>query len=273
MQESQYVKIIERSLRKARKTILDRREKIVEVGKNRFNDTTFNVDIESEVAIIKEFEESGQGFTIISEESGTREVNGGGKIVVIDPLDGSNNAIKGIPFYGISIAVADGDRISDIIASGIANVITGDTILAYRQSVFFNKKTCHPSNTTDLGSAMVSVVPKLHNLDESYYPGRLSALLKKIRYPRFLGSAALETAFVSIGFMDAFVELAPRLRVVDLAASFHMARISGAYLRILNIDQDIGLKYDGRISCIVAANEKLGKQIADAIRQLPEDPP
>ncbi|MGQ9780688.1 MAG: inositol monophosphatase family protein [Nitrososphaeria archaeon] len=266
MRVSDYVEIIERSLTRARKTILDSRREIVVAGYNRFDDITYNIDIESEATIIKEFKESGQGFTIISEEIGKREVNGGGKVVVVDPLDGSNNAVKGIPFYSVSIAVADGERFSDIIASGIINVITGDVILAYERSVFFNREPCHPSKTMELGSAMISIVPRLHKLDESYYPSRLTKLLKEIRYPRFLGSAALETAFVSVGFTDAFVELAPRLRVVDLAASLHMAKISGAYFRLINSDKDLELTYDGRFGCIIAANEKLGNLIAKIVK-------
>jgi len=247
MNEFKLSHIIERSLRRAKSVLFNMCTCQEKVGLNRFGDITYNIDIESEKIIFEEFKKTGEGFTIISEESGIKEVNGGGMIVVLDPLDGSNNAIKGIPFYSISIAVSKGERISDILASGIINVVNGEVE--------------HPSNITELGSALATIIPRLYSLDNPEYGEKLVKLLKLIKHPRFLGSAAMESAYVPVGLMDAFVELYPRLRVVDLAASLHMARTSGVYVNLLNIEGDLNLRYDGRISCVIAANNKLGNSI------------
>ena len=88
----------------------------------------------------------------------------------------------------------------------------------------------------------------------------------KLLWRKKFDDQKIESAFVSIGLLDAFVDLIPRLRMVDVAASFHMARISGAYLRILNADDDINLDSEKRFSCIVAANEKLGMSIFDVVQ-------
>jgi len=233
---------------------------------NRFGDVTYDIDLESEQIIFEEFEKTGEGFTVISEESGVKEINGGGTIVIVDPLDGSNNAVKGIPFYSISIAVSKGDRISDILASGIINVSNGDIIYSDSHSVFYNGEPRRPSNVTELSSAISTVIPRLYYLDDEEYEEKFVKLFKKIKHPRFLGSTAMESAYVSVGLIDAFVELYPRLRVVDLAASLHMAKTSGAYVNLLNIEGELSLRYDGRISCLIAANNKLGESLTEILK-------
>ncbi|MEM3403202.1 MAG: inositol monophosphatase [Nitrososphaeria archaeon] len=267
MAQGEVLETIRLALNRARQTLLKNRGSIRVVGRNRFGDTTFNIDVESEMVIIDEFKKSGRGYTIISEESGITEVNRGGMVAVVDPLDGSNNGIRGLPCYCVSIAVANGNKLSDVFASGIMNVVTGDIILATQDSVLYNNEYRQRSKVSELNHSIVSIIPRLYNTDDPKYTESLLKLLKMIRHPRFIGSAAIESAYVSVGLLDAFIELYPRLRVVDLAASLHMARISGAYFKLLNIDKDLNLDYDGRISCIVAANDRLGKAIFQTIRE------
>ena len=266
MDEFRLSYVIERSLRRAKRAIFNARPHPQKIGLNRYGDTTYDIDIESEKIIFEEFKKTGEGFTIISEESGIKEVNGGGMKVVVDPLDGSNNAIKGIPFYSISIAVSKGDWIADILASGIINVVNGDIIYSDSHNVFLNDRVEHPSNITELGSALATIIPRLYNSDKPEFEYKLVKLLKQIKYPRFLGSAAMESAYVSIGLMDAFIELYPRLRVVDLAASLHMAKTSGIYVNLLNIEGELNLRSDRRISCVIAANNKLGESIIKILK-------
>jgi hypothetical protein len=44
-----------------------------------------------------------------------------------------------------------------------------------------------------------------------------------------------------------------------------MAKTSGAFFKLLNIENELDLSYDGRISCILAANNVLGNKILDLI--------
>jgi myo-inositol-1(or 4)-monophosphatase len=259
--------LIENALTQARLSIIRTNNHITSIGSNRFGDTTLNIDLEAEKAIINEFKKSGESYTIVTEESGIVDVNGGGNIVVVDPLDGSNNAARGIPIYCISIAISQGKRLSDISNSGIMNAITGDIIYADLKGVFLNGQRKYPSNITNLNVANINMIMKLSDVsDTEGYAEKTLKLMKLVYVSRFLGCAALESAYVSIGLLDAFVDLVPRLRMVDVAASFHMARISGAYLRILNADDDISLESERRFSCIVAANEKLGMSILDVVQ-------
>lgn len=260
-----YLAILKRAFEKARENIIKSRENIYSLKENRFGDTTYNIDIDAENAIIEEFRKTGIGFTVISEESGTINVNGGGTVAIVDPLDGSNNAVRGIPCYSASICISKGLKFSDIIVSGVANIVTGDTILCDGKNVYLNGQVKRPSLRTELPINVATVIPRLYGTDDNKYSEKLFKILKYVRYPRFFGTAAIETAYVSIGSLDAFIELYPRLRVVDIASSLFMAKTSGAFFKILNIEDELSLSYDGRLSCIIAANKELGEKIINLI--------
>ena len=54
-------------------------------------------------------------FLLVSEELGERPFGGGGPTrVVVDPIDGSVNAKRGIPFFALSLAVASGPTMGDV---------------------------------------------------------------------------------------------------------------------------------------------------------------
>src|SRR3990172_13330665 len=101
-----------RTLREIGKTLL----KEIKAGGSRAmlgtgaaGDKTYAIDKLAEEIIIDGLKKSGEPLSVISEEIGLIELNGGGKKALIDPIDGSKNAVTGIPFYCTSIAIADGD--------------------------------------------------------------------------------------------------------------------------------------------------------------------
>ena len=111
------------------------------IGQGASGDKTFFIDKRAEEIIIEGLKLLKEPFTIISEEIGIIDINGGGKRVIIDPIDGSKNAISGIPFYCTSIAVADGDSLNDIKLSYIINLINGNEFWAKQNSgAFLNNK-------------------------------------------------------------------------------------------------------------------------------------
>src|SRR5262249_52679857 len=55
---------------------------------------------------------------IVSEESGVHERAGATVTVVVDPIDGSTNCSRGIPYWSTSLAALDGDG---LLASLVAN--------------------------------------------------------------------------------------------------------------------------------------------------------
>src|ERR687898_441944 len=56
----------------------------------------------------------GARFTVVSEERGIVDFGDPGTVVVVDPIDGSLNAKRGLPHHAISIAVARGRTMADV---------------------------------------------------------------------------------------------------------------------------------------------------------------
>ena len=81
------------------------------VGDGEGGDDTTAIDAAAEAVILARFR--GEDVRIVSEEAG---LEGDGRwTIVVDPIDGSLNAKRGIPFFSISIAVADGDTMDDVV--------------------------------------------------------------------------------------------------------------------------------------------------------------
>src|SRR2546421_12403688 len=57
----------------------------------------------------------GRRFAAVSEERGEVEYGGGPTRVIIDPIDGSLNAKRGLPHHCLSVAVAEGDTMADVV--------------------------------------------------------------------------------------------------------------------------------------------------------------
>ncbi len=74
-------------------------------------DATRKIDAVAEQAAINVLRESGMPFVLVSEESGVSKFGEEtGQTVVLDPLDGSANAIRGIPAYSMRRGSTQGQR-------------------------------------------------------------------------------------------------------------------------------------------------------------------
>ena len=100
------------------------------VGDGQGGDETTAVDAAAERVILERLREV-EGATIVSEEVGILEGDGPWRIVV-DPIDGSLNAKRGIPFFSVSIAVADGDTMDDVVFGYVYDFGTGEEWTAGR---------------------------------------------------------------------------------------------------------------------------------------------
>ena len=102
------------------------REPVLAQGEG--GDDTTAIDDAAERVIVARFE--GVDATIVSEEIG--EVGNGRWRVVVDPIDGSLNAKRGIPFFSLSIAVADGETMDDVVFGYVHDFGSGEEWTATR---------------------------------------------------------------------------------------------------------------------------------------------
>ena len=98
------------------------------VGAGEGGDETTAIDAAAERVILERFR--GEDVRLVSEEAG---LSGDGRwTVVVDPIDGSLNAKRGIPFFSLSIAVADGGTMDDVVFGYVHDFGSGEEWTATR---------------------------------------------------------------------------------------------------------------------------------------------
>lgn len=191
------------------------------LGKGAGGDKTYPIDKQAEDIIIKGLEKLHEPLHIISEEAGTRQIMTGGKRVLIDPVDGSRNAINGVPFYCSSIAVAEGNTIGSISAAYIINLLSGDEFWARSgKGVFFNGEKITSQHDDILYLVGYEAQNPGHDIS------RIMNLLGGARRTRCLGATALDLAYVSYGAISVFVNPSPS-RSFDFAGGWLMVKEAG----------------------------------------------
>ncbi|HET6515061.1 MAG TPA: inositol monophosphatase family protein [Thermodesulfovibrionales bacterium] len=170
------------------------------LGTGAAGDKTFPIDKLAEDIIIAELESSGQAFSIVSEEAGLKEIKGGGNKVLIDPIDGSKNAISGIPFYCTSIAIATGDTIGSIVAASVVNLITGDEFLAEKgRGAFLNGERISTQKDEEFRLVAYEAQAPAQDIP------KIMPLLARSHKTRCLGATALDLAYLARGSVSVFV--------------------------------------------------------------------
>jgi myo-inositol-1(or 4)-monophosphatase len=79
------------------------------------------LDQQAEDCVVEFLEEHPLCRTLISEELGKREFEGEAGTIFLDPLDGTYNAMVGIPFYALSIAYAEQGEVIKAYVRNLAN--------------------------------------------------------------------------------------------------------------------------------------------------------
>ncbi len=216
-------------------------------------DSTFPIDRAAEEIIISELESSGIPLTVISEEYGMKEIGGGGRKVLIDPIDGSKNAISGIPFYCTSIAVAEGNTIGSVTESYIVNLVNGDEFRAEKdRGAFLNDERIFAQK--DEFFYLIAYEAQAPRKDIA----RITPLLAESRKTRCLGATALDLAYLASGAVSVFVSPSPS-RSFDFAGGWLLIREAGGVFTDMHgravENVDLGLRKS--ISLLAAGNQRL----------------
>lgn len=225
-------------------------------------DTTRKIDAVAEEAVTHVLVESGMSFTLISEESGTRNFGKEtSETIVLDPIDGSANAIRGIPAYSLSVAAAKGKHLSDVseaLVVDLANHVFYEAEL--HRGATRNGDSISTSKVERLSDSMISA--DLNIVDLRNYMKKIIKILNMAKRKRYLGTNALEVCLVACGKYDAFVDLRGLNRVTDIAAAYLILKEAGGIIvdeRGVNVD--VELLPTSRLSFVAAANITLCKNI------------
>jgi myo-inositol-1(or 4)-monophosphatase len=185
------------------------------VGEGEGGDETTAVDAAAEAAILRRLEEVREPFTLVSEEVGERDYGGGrtGLRVVLDPIDGSLNAKRGLPHFSVSLAVAEGAAMDDVVFGYVYDFGSGEEWTAERGGGAF------------LGGVRLGAERPKQEIEILAFEATLTALVAEraaamvgLAYRlRIMGSLALALCNLAAGRVDAVCSLKPA-RSVDIAA-------------------------------------------------------
>jgi len=216
-------------------------------------DKTYHIDKLAEDIIINGLEESGEPLTIISEEMGRKEIRGGGRKVLIDPIDGSRNAVSGIPFYCTSIAVADGNTIGDIEMAYVLNLINGDEFYAEKgKGAFLNNERIRTQQ--DDIFYLIAYEAQTPKKDIA----RIMPLLSEAKKTRCFGATALDLSYLASGAVSIFAN--PSLsRAFDFGGGWLLVKEAGGVLTDItgNPIDNVEVGLEKTASLLVSGNKRL----------------
>lgn len=233
-------------------------------GRGAGGDISRNIDIVAERAVLDCLREAGMECVVLGEECGRVELPGSPRgYVIMDAIDGSANAVRGVPFFCSSLAFATGERLSSVTDGVVMNLASGEMYWASRGAgAFLDGNPISVSAGEPLyrvvGVNMSGAGPEL--------AGRMQPILGGHNHIRHFGANALEMALFARGMMDAMIDLRGKIRIQDIAAGYLIAREAGGLVLDAGMNPlDADLDYATRISFITAANKRVLDETAGLI--------
>ncbi len=209
-------------------------ERAVETGTTgQGGDHTLEIDESAEAIVFTELEalyDQGHRFRAISEERGEVDFGDPRVLVVIDPIDGSLNAKRGIAHHALSLAVADGATMADVDFGYVSDLGTAEEWWAARGAgAFLNGQRLDPGVDERRGPDGRIEVVGIESADPRWLKGSIDALVESAYRLRTLGAIAPSLCQVASGRFDGLVSLRG-CRAVDAAAAQLIVREAGGLI-------------------------------------------
>ncbi len=183
-------------------------------GRGAGGDGTVYIDTLAEGIVLRMLEEEharGRNFQLISEEAGERTYGSGGDVVIVDPIDGSHNAMMGIPYFSLVLAVARGRDFGSVYEAAVRNLVTGEHFAARRGGgATRDGQALHSDGGLHDGRFNIVQIEGNRWQENAQ---RHAALIQEAEKLRVLGSAALNICLCATGAVS--LSVAPTLRSVD----------------------------------------------------------
>jgi myo-inositol-1(or 4)-monophosphatase len=222
-------------------------ERVRETGtRGEGGDQTLLIDEAAEEIVFAQLDrlhEAGARFTAVSEERGTVDFAGDGVVVVIDPIDGSLNAKRGLPHHAVSIAVADGPTMADVVFGFVQDFGPDEEWVAWRgRGARLNGMPLDPSLGERRVRGRLEVVG-VESSDPRWVVAQADVLAGVAHRFRAIGTMASAICQVAAARFDGMVSLR-NSRAVDAAAAQLIAREAGACVAFIAYDDPLAAPLD-----------------------------
>ena len=223
-------------------------ERVKETGtRGGGGDRTLLIDEAAEDVVFAELEaiaSAGARFTAISEERGVVDFGSDKLLVVVDPIDGSTNAKRGLPHFALSIAVADGPTMADVFfgfvqdfgpqEEWVARRGEGATLDGVRLDPTLGERRTPDGKLEVLG---------VESADPRWVVQSADALAEAAHRLRAIGAIAVSLCQVAAARFDAMASL-KRCRAVDAAAAQLIVREAGGHVAFIAYDDPLAAPLD-----------------------------
>lgn len=196
----------------------------LQVSKKGPSDFVSNADHKAEKTIMEVLNKARPSFDLLMEESGLVKHTDRKNRWIIDPLDGTNNFLHGLPHWAIVIAM---EKDGEVVAGLVYEPLRDEMFTAEKGcGAFVNNKRLRVSTRTDLGASIVAVgaVP-LGSRELGGHMEEIGTVMNNIGGTRRSGSAALDLAYVAAGRYEGFWERG--LNPWDVAAGSLIVKEAG----------------------------------------------
>ena len=188
----------------------------LQVSKKGPRDFVTKTDKKVEEILVEELSKNKKNYSFITEEIGQINNLNKDKVWIIDPIDGTNNFIHGIPHFAISIAL----KMEEEIVSGIVyDPLKNDMFYAEK-----NNGAYHNNHRMR--------VSKRNNIDECLFATGIQGARITTLNVRHTGCAALDLAYVGSGKFDGYFH--NTINLWDIAAGLILIKEAGGMIEISN---------------------------------------
>jgi myo-inositol-1(or 4)-monophosphatase len=218
-------------------------------GRGAGGDISRKIDLDAEKAVIDTIQRYHFKPTIIGEECGRIQGKDGG-FLIMDAIDGTMNASRGLPFYCCSLAYSIDYRLSSVVDAAVIDLTTGDIYHASKEKgAYWNKDRIYARRSRSSSSNRSEQDLQQDMLIGMNISGisadtinRLSRLISKAIHIRHFGANALELCYFARGLMDAYIDFRGKIRPTDMAAAYLILKEAGG-----KIYSDNGLELESEL--------------------------
>jgi myo-inositol-1(or 4)-monophosphatase len=223
-------------------------ERVVETGdRGEGGDLTLVIDAAAEDAVFSELDRlhaAGARFTAVAEERGFVDYGDPDVLVVIDPIDGSMNAKRGLTHHALSVAVAAGPTMADVVFGYVYDLGPGEEWRAVRGGgAFLNDEPLdHPQPERRRKDGKLELVA-IESANPKWLAASSDALVRVTGRVRAMGSIAISLCQVAATRVDGMATLW-NCRAVDAAAAQLVVRESGGRVAFTACDEPLSAPLD-----------------------------
>ncbi|MTH35844.1 inositol monophosphatase [Paracoccus limosus] len=221
-------------------------------------DFVTRADREAERIIKEELRTARPNYGWLGEETGEEAGEDPTRRWLVDPLDGTNNFLHGLPHWAVSIAL---EHKGEIVAAVVFDAAKDEMFTAERgDGAFLNDRRIRVSGRRQMGESIFATgVP---HSGRGYLPATirdLSRLMPVCSGMRQWGAAALDMAYVAAGRFDGYWERA--VKPWDVAAGILLVKEAGGFVEALNPEDN-----PVESGKLVASNTQLFEEFSEIIR-------